>query len=245
MTLSKSNIMSVDDIVILENLVDKYNIESLLTEMKFTKKQLCWLLSAGIITATSLSQFRQCNNKDDVENDVENVEYNNKYGVSESVYKEIQNKTNIIKNEIDRIQRKHGRTIESINFDPELMVYLCYKHKFDLPLMFTQAQHETGLGLEGIGPKCNSLFSIGAYDKNPTREKFNNQNSSINHYIRILKNNYLLNGKKTVNDLLKDGGFVNEMGNRYSSDKNYEKKIRESRAHLISRFPDLAKPFEK
>jgi hypothetical protein len=238
--VKEHSIMEVKDIVLLENLIDRYGTDAVLNEMKFTNKQIAWLIGAGLLTATGVNTLKSCLN----DSPKTNIEVTaNKYNVPDSVYQKILAKTDALKREIDRIQKLHGRTINDIKFDPELMVYLCYKYDFDLPLMFIQAQHETGLGLNGIGPKCNSLFSIGAYDDNPAREKFDSQNSSMIPYIRTVKGKYLLDGKRSVDDLLKKGGFVNGVGNRYSSDKQYEQKLKSSRDSLIRRYPELASGF--
>ena len=41
---------------------------------------------------------------------------------------------------------------------------------------------------------------------------------------------------KTVQELLTPGNFVNQIGNRYSSNKNYEKEIQATMNGLIKRF---------
>ena len=45
---------------------------------------------------------------------------------------------------------------------------------------------------------------------------------------------------KTLEDLLVPGKFVNDNGDRYASDKNYEKNIAYLRNFIINKFPELA-----
>ena len=60
--VKEHNIMEVKDIVLLENSIDRYGAGPVLNEMKFTNKQITWLIGAGLLTATGVNTLKSCLN---------------------------------------------------------------------------------------------------------------------------------------------------------------------------------------
>lgn len=73
------------------------------------------------------------------------------------------------------------------------------------------------------GSQTKSLFSVGLYDDGRNIRTYDNVNSSVDDFAKLIRNNYL-GDNKNIDDLLDD--FVNLEGNRYASNINYENQIR-------------------
>lgn len=137
-----------------------------------------------------------------------------------------------------------GKTLDDIELSPEEMVKACEKYNFSLPFMLAQGWVESWFGL---GSRCStgtddtppthSVWSIGSWD-NKTKAFYSNDNEGIIPYIQTIQGNYLVNGK-TYKDLLKKGGFVNGVGNRYAKDPHYESKVRNTMNSMIKKFPKI------
>ena len=132
-----------------------------------------------------------------------------------------------------------GFNQDSTKLTAEAMVKESEKHNFDLPLLMAAAHLESCFGATPRAQKTNSVFSVGSYDNGKNVVKYNHPNDSIEGYISLLNNDYLINGK-TINDLLKPGAFVNKNGHRFASDKNYEKNINYIRNKIINEYPELS-----
>ena len=81
------------------------------------------------------------------------------------------------------------------------------------------------------------MFSIGAYDDGRDVVKYADQDSSIIPFIKTIKRDYLMNGKKEIDHLLQN--FVNYEGNRYASNPKYESDLVKTRNSIISKYPGL------
>lgn len=160
--------------------------------------------------------------------------------------KELAMRTDSLKNEqIEAIKecfnyyvKLQGKDPSSVKLSPEKMVNVCYENDFDLPLMLAQAKVESLFGLGARCQRTNSVWSIGSYDNGKNAAVYADVNDSIEPYVRVMKDDYL-NGK-SVSDILQSGKFVNKLGKRYASDKNYENTVRQVRNAIISRYPVLA-----
>lgn len=108
------------------------------------------------------------------------------------------------------------------------LVEECEKYNIDICFALAQGEIESHFGTKGIASKLNSVFNVGVYDGKTTEEidnkyKFDYPNESIEPYLKLLINRYLIN--KTEEDLMKK--FVDKDGKRYASNPNYEIMISE------------------
>lgn len=149
-------------------------------------------------------------------------------------------KVECVKKEMERIEKLNPSIKGKITISPMAIVYYATKDDFDIPLMIAQLRQESMFGTSNMAIKTNNPFSEGLWSDGTVRSTFKTQDESIPSYIKLMKDNYLVNGK-TVDELLKDGGFVNKLGQRYASDNTYERKIRNIRNDIIRRYPSLAK----
>lgn len=110
----------------------------------------------------------------------------------------------------------------------KIIVDNCLKYNIDIIFVLAQGQAESHFGTKGTAKYTNSVFNVGAYNghsANTQRKNgfgFNHPDESVEPYILLLINNYLVN--KTTNDLLYN--YVNKYNMRYASNPEYEKFLR-------------------
>lgn len=117
----------------------------------------------------------------------------------------------------------------SSKLDGEIVVDMCYEYNVDIAFVLAQGQIESHFGTTGTACKTNSVFNVGAYDGYSASKQrangfgFSHPNESVEPYLILLTNNYLVNGK-TINDLMVS--YINYLGMRYASDTRYEYMLR-------------------
>ena len=127
---------------------------------------------------------------------------------------------------VNEVQNYITQVAPSSNLRGYAIVEECEKYNVDICFVLAQGEVESHFGTKGIASKLNSVFNVGIYD-NKTVEQIENQyqfdcpNKSIEPYLKLLTNNYLIN--KLEQDLMQK--FVDINGNRYASDKDYEIKV--------------------
>ena len=131
-----------------------------------------------------------------------------------------------------------GFSAQSTRLDAETLVRACDSNGFDLPFVMAAAHLESCFGATRRAQLTNSVFSEGCWDNGKNKVRYSDPNESVYGYIDLLKRSYLVNGK-TLKDLLIPGKFVNGLGKRYASDKNYERKLKNVRNRIIGMYPEL------
>lgn len=131
-----------------------------------------------------------------------------------------------------------GYSENSTRLTPEAIVRAAERYSFDLPLLIAAAHYESCFGATPRAKRTNSVYSVGAYDSGKDMVSYAHPDDSIEGYIKLLRKDYLVNGK-TINDILKPGCFVNKNGKRYASRKNYEKTLNYIRNKIINQYPEL------
>lgn len=117
----------------------------------------------------------------------------------------------------------------SSKLDGEIVVDKCCEYNIDIAFVLAQGQIESHFGTTGTARKTNSVFNVGAYDGYSAAKQrangfgFSHPNESVEPYLILLTNNYLVNGK-TINDLMVS--YINYLGMRYASDTRYEYMLR-------------------
>ena len=104
----------------------------------------------------------------------------------------------------------------------------CEKNDIDLFFVLAQGHVESHYGTKGLAQKTNSVFNVFAYDGKGYKDickkgKYSHPDLSIEPYMHLLKNRYLVDGK-TEMDLLEN--YVDKDGKRYASSKTYELQLR-------------------
>ena len=115
------------------------------------------------------------------------------------------------------------------NIDPYLMIDLCAEYDVDIRFVMAQGQVESHFATKGTAARTLSIFNVGAYDgHSASRQRrngfgFSDPNESIEPYLKLITNEYMVNGK-TESDLMKN--YVNGLGMRYASNPKYESMLR-------------------
>ena len=126
--------------------------------------------------------------------------------------------------------------------DPFVIIDLCAQYDVDLMFVMAQGQLESHYATKGTAARTNSIFNVGAYDgHSASRQRrngfgFDDPNQSIEPYLVLLTNDYLVNGKTTT-DLM--ANYVNKYNMRYASNRKYEAQMR-SLYRRISSNPSLS-----
>lgn len=95
-----------------------------------------------------------------------------------------------------------------------------------LNLALAQAQFESAMGMKGRSPSTNP-YNVGEFDEG-TKMNFSTTQDGVSAYYDLMARDYL--NDKSPDELLKN--FVNKRGNRYASNKEYEKGLREQVAYI-------------
>ena len=122
----------------------------------------------------------------------------------------------------------------------DYLVNGCADYNIDIIFVLAQGTLESHFATKGVGGKINSIFNVRVYDtiKNgndvASKYRYPHPDESIEPYLQLLKENYLVDGK-TETDLLSN--FVNKYGQRYASYPTYETQM----AHIMKRIKRTTK----
>ena len=215
-------------------------------------KRIVIALLAGTIAFPAVPRI--LNNISRQNPEIENVDQNGLLAKIKQIFQNVKNKETQVTNKMKEdpnfqekvaaikeymtmAAKNQNYNPDSIQISPEKMVEACNQTGFDLPLLIAQAHLESCFGLTPRARRTNSVFSVGSYDNGKDMAKYTTQDDSILPYIDLMKNHYLTG--KTIDDILKPGGFVNTQNKRYASDKSYENKVRSIRNKIVSKYPIL------
>lgn len=103
----------------------------------------------------------------------------------------------------------------------------CIEHDIDICFVLAQGEQESHFGTQGVARKTNSVFNVFAFDghsynKINANGKYNHPNDCVEPYLKLLKRDYLVNGKTEFDMLHK---YVNKNGARYASAESYEDSL--------------------
>lgn len=108
-----------------------------------------------------------------------------------------------------------------------VVVKRCIEYDVDICFVLAQGEQESHFGTQGLARKTNSVFNVFAFDGHEYNQinhngKYSHPNDCVEPYLRLLKRDYLVNGK-TEYDLLNK--YVNKNGARYASAATYEQSL--------------------
>ena len=136
------------------------------------------------------------------------------------------------------VLKNQGKKLSATDLDPEAVVTVCEENSFSIPFVLAVANLESCFGITPRAKKTNSVFSVGLFDNGKNMISYSHPNESISSFVDLIQNDYLFNGR-TINDLLKSGGFVNRQGMRYATSAIYERQVRSIMNRIIKRHPVL------
>lgn len=117
--------------------------------------------------------------------------------------------------------------------DPVLLVNLCDQYEMDITFVLAQGLLESHMGTKGIAAQTNSVWNVGTFDDGTIKHRYSDPNESIEPYLKLVKEKYLIkitsSGdtlKKDIIHLMRDKGFINYRGQRYATAQNYKSLLR-------------------
>ena len=140
----------------------------------------------------------------------------------------IKRKQNIEEDLIVEVNKYIKTVAPSSQVNADTLIKNCQEYNVDIIFVLAQGTLESHFATKGIGKKINSVFNVRVFDtiKNwnevDKKYKYFHPDESIKPYLKLLTENYLVDGK-TENDLLNN--FVNKHGQRYASHPHYEKQL--------------------
>ena len=220
--------------IVLTEQVSKILSESFVTDFNLACKQVKKLIMSGVATGVILSAINMMEIPTEQKEELANI-----VKIEQQDTSVLDNKIEACTKYMEKALSNQGFKINDTKLSPRALVLASEEYSFDLPLLMAAAHLESCFGATNRAKRTNSVFSVGSYDNGRNVVTYSDPNESIDGYISLINNDYLINGK-TINDLLKPGGFVNKNGHRYASKKNYEKLLRSIRNKIISQYPELA-----
>jgi len=124
-------------------------------------------------------------------------------------------------NEVEKYIKANASASE---INSELLVTLCQKYNLDIMFVLAQGLLESQFGTKGKALVTKSLFNVGAYDNGKVKCKYKNINESIEPYMKLLREQYLVN--KEIVKLIQDRGYKDIDGCRFATSLVYEQRLR-------------------
>jgi flagellum-specific peptidoglycan hydrolase FlgJ len=136
---------------------------------------------------------------------------------------------------IDEIDKYIKQVAPNSALNAITLFNLCEEYGIDIKFVLAQGHIESHFGTKGVARKTNSVFNVFAFDgqeyhKISRKGKYDHPDYSIEPYLKLLKNNYMVG--KTEYDLMNK--FVNIDGKRYASDPLYENKLSDKFEYISS-----------
>lgn len=230
-----NNLILIEEIntIISDTINENLNMENLRAKIKK-------LLLSGVAIASIIVSINSMNATMKQKENAIQIAKQEELRLKDSIKRD-----SITKAKIDACQKYMSKALDNQGYNesstqltPKALVKASEKYSFDLPLLMAAAHLESCFGATPRAKRTNSVYSVGAYDNGSDKVIYGHPDESIDGYIRLINNDYLINGK-TINDLLKPGGFINKNGHRYASKKNYEYLLKSVRNKIISQYPEL------
>lgn len=179
----------------------------------------------------------------------------NDNGMSDYSYQIYRSRTELAMEGVkDEIVTEIDNYIDSVANDSGLngirLFELCDKYGVDVRFAMAQAEAESHFGTKGVAAKTNMVWNVKAYDNRTADDMIKKGDAekhpdlSIEPYLILLTNEYLVNGK-TEYDMFDK--FVDSNGKRYASNPNYETLVLNiyNRINESTKLKDLLKEYRR
>lgn len=132
--------------------------------------------------------------------------------------------------EVDNYIKEMAPTSE---LNSEYLVEKCLEYNTDIVFVLSQALLESHFGTKGKAAETNSVWNVGTYDNGKILYRYDNPNESIEPYLKLINEKYLINVTekgdtvfKDLRHLVEDKGYINYNGDRFATARGYENGIR-------------------
>ena len=234
--------------VLINERMEYLVLESLNESLNFgdLKKKIKRALIAGISATLLLTSINKMNITNSERETLKNLIENFKDAENEKDDKTMEltndsifnQKVEACKNYMEYALKNQGYDWSSTKLNPEEIVKVCEENNFSLPFTMAIANLESCFGATPRAKRTNSVFSVGSYDNGKDVCTYSDPNESIAPFIKLLKNDYLIDNK-TLDDILTPGKFVNMNGDRYATNTKYEGQVKNIMNRIIKMYPIL------
>ena len=194
-------------------------------KITFEKLVLCAILALFCLNAGTLITIHSINHKINKEHyNNSNIEYIKDKYVERLESEFCASRDNLA----DELDKYLNEVAPNTLVNALTLIDLTTEYNVDLLFVLSQGQIESHFATKGTATKTNSIFNVGAYDGHSAEEQkkngfgFSHPDFSIEPYLKLLVNDYLVNGK-TEMDLMTN--YVNKHDKRYASYKGYESSL--------------------
>jgi flagellum-specific peptidoglycan hydrolase FlgJ len=126
-----------------------------------------------------------------------------------------------------------NETAPDSKLDPDFVTSKCLEYDMDIVFVLAQGILESHLGTKGKAKETNSVWNVGTFDDGTIRYTYRHPNESMEPYLILLKNKYLITITaegdtiyKDLHHLIQDKGYKNLKGKRYATARGYEEAMR-------------------
>ena len=116
---------------------------------------------------------------------------------------------------------------------PQYLVDKCLEYDTDIIFVLAQGMLESHFGTRGTAARTHSVWNVGAYDNQKPRNWYDHPDESLEPYLKLVNEKYLINitteGDTIYKDLyhlVQDKGYINYNGSRFASARGYENGMR-------------------
>ena len=143
-------------------------------------------------------------------------------------------KTNAKNHLIKEVNKYLTTEFPECNLTPEFLVNNCIKYNIDIVFVLSQGIVESHLGTKGRAKYTNSVWNVGSFDNGKIMYIYKTPDESIEPYLSLLKEKYLISIIKRGNkvDTIKRDvsyffkkGYCNIIGKRFAANTRYEQNI--------------------
>lgn len=139
-----------------------------------------------------------------------------------------------ISNDLYReVERYMNKTAPNSNMTSKILVNKCLYYDMDIVFVLAQGLLESHFGTKGKAARTNSVWNVGTYDDGTILYRYEHPDKSIDPYLKLLKDKYLINITakgdtiyKDLHHLVEDRGYINYKGLRFASARGYENSMR-------------------
>jgi len=208
--------------------------------MQVLKSKIKKALLAGVTVAAILSAVARLdisnNEKNELKQMVQTEASEDTMPQEDTIHDQ---KVQACKDYMEWAMKNQGYDWSTTDLTPEALVTACEENNFNLAFTMAIANLESCFGQTPRAKRTNSVFSVGSYDNGKNVCTYSNPDESIVPFINLIKNDYLQNNTKTLDDLLSPKSFVNMNGHRYAKRENYESQVRSIMNRIIRMYPIL------
>jgi hypothetical protein len=132
-------------------------------------------------------------------------------------------------NEVDKFLLKVAPETE---LTPSFLVEKCLEYDMDMVFVLSQGLIESHFGTKGLATKTNSVWNVGAYDDQRPKNWYESQDESIEPYLKLVTEKYLIEVTSKGDTIYKDlqhlvlYSYTNYDGKRFASARGYENAMR-------------------